>query len=205
MRLVFSTSGVTALSLALMAGATSPAFAQLRPPEVRGLRGAPFPAMNPPPEVRSYGEGPQWDGRPPDGVQPAEQVEELHLPIGTSGLMLGRNRHGNPVVIRLFRPEHTRVLLVGGVRGAQLLVLRAMALGARVVVQTARPRVWEPFVRGAAVPGESIAVVPPGRVVEIAPGSALHPLLVVVDVGPVSPDHRPGGLAWRFSLYLCAP
>ena len=58
-------------------------------------------------------------GLPPDGVQPAELVDELHLPVGTSGLMLGRNRHGNPVVIRLFRPEQTRVLLVGGVRGAQ--------------------------------------------------------------------------------------
>lgn len=111
-------------------------------------------------------------GLPPDGVQPAEQLEGLHLPVGTSGLMLGRNRHGNPVVARLFRPEQTRVLLVGGVRCAQLVALRAMALGARVMVQTARPRAWEPFVRGAAVPGESIAVVPPGRPVEIAPGSA---------------------------------
>ena len=26
--------------------------------------------MNPPPDVRSYGEGPAWDGKPPDGVQP---------------------------------------------------------------------------------------------------------------------------------------
>ena len=60
----------TALSVALVGGAASNAFAQLRPPEVKGLRGAPFPSMNPPPDVRSYGEGPQWDGRPPDGVQP---------------------------------------------------------------------------------------------------------------------------------------
>src|SRR5262245_7185716 len=62
--------GAMALSAALIAGAASNAFAQLRPPEVKGLRGAPFPSMNPPPDVRSYGEGPQWDGRPPEGVQP---------------------------------------------------------------------------------------------------------------------------------------
>jgi hypothetical protein len=62
--------GVAVFSLAVIAGATPTAFAQLRPPEVPGLRGAPFPSMNPPPEVRSYGEGPQWDGRPPEGVQP---------------------------------------------------------------------------------------------------------------------------------------
>jgi len=74
------------------------------------------------------------------------------------------------------------------VRCAQLIALRAMALGARVVVQTARPQAWSRFVRGAALPGESIAVIPPGRVVEIPAGSELRPLLVVVDVGPVSAD-----------------
>ena len=140
-------------------------------------------------------------GLPVDGVHPAEQLEGLHLPVGASGLMLGRNRHGSPVVIRLFRPEQTRALLVGGVRCAQLVALRAMALGARVVVQTARPRAWEPFVRGAAVPGESIAVVPPGRPIEIAPGSALHPLLVVVDIGPVGADNRPGD-GWQATLVV---
>jgi hypothetical protein len=64
------TTFTVAFSFALIAGGTSVAFAQLRPPEVSGLRGAPFPSMNPPPDVRSHGEGPQWDGRPPEGVQP---------------------------------------------------------------------------------------------------------------------------------------
>jgi hypothetical protein len=140
-------------------------------------------------------------GLPVDGIHPAEEVEGLHLPVGSAGLMLGSNRHGGPVLIRLFRPEQTRALLIGGVRCAQLIALRAMALGARVVVQTARPRAWEPFVRGAAVPGESIAVVPPGRAVEMAPGSALHPLLVVVDVGPVGADNRPGS-GWQATLVV---
>ena len=140
-------------------------------------------------------------GLPLDGVHSADHVEDLYLTVGTAGLMLGSNRHGKPVVIRLFRPEQTRALLVGGVRGAQLIALRAMALGARVVVQTARPQAWEPFVRGAAVPGESIAVVPPGRAFEIAPGSVLHPLLVVVDVGPVGADNRPGA-GWQATLIV---
>ena len=140
-------------------------------------------------------------GVPLDGVHPAELAEGMHLPVSAGGLMLGRNRHGKPVVVRLFRPEQTRALLIGGVRAAQLVALRAMALGARVVVQTARPQAWEPFVRGASVPGESIAVVPPGRAFEIAPGSALHPLLVVVDVGPVGADNRPGA-GWQATLVV---
>jgi type VII secretion protein EccE len=131
----------------------------------------------------------------------ADALDHLELPVGSSGLMLGNNRHGVPVIARLFRPEQTRALLIGGVRCAQLVALRAMALGARVVVQTARPHAWEPFVRGAAVPGESIAVVPPGRALEIPPGTALHPLLVVVDVGPVGPDTRPGH-GWQATLVV---
>ena len=125
------------------------------------------------------------------GASPPDALDGLELPVGSAGLMLGSNRHGAPVVARLFRPEQTRALLIGGVRCAQLVALRAMAVGARVVVQTARPQAWEPFVRGAAVPGESIAVVPPGARADRT-GLRLHPLLVVVDVGPVGADTRPG-------------
>ncbi len=144
---------------------------------------------------------PAVPGRPAGGAVAAEALDGLDLPVGSAGLMLGNNRHGAPVIARLFRPEQTRALLIGGVRCAQLIALRAMALGARVVVQTARPQAWEPFVRGAAVPGESIAVVPPGRALEIPPGTALHPLLVVVDVGPVGPDARPGQ-GWQATLVV---
>ncbi|HET6532090.1 MAG TPA: type VII secretion protein EccE [Actinoplanes sp.] len=132
---------------------------------------------------------------------PAGALDGLELTVGAAGLMIGRNRTGDPVVARLFRPEPTRALLVGGVRCAQLLTLRAMALGARVVVQTARPQAWEPFARGAAVTGESITVVPPARAVEIPAGSALRPLLVVVDIGPVGADTR-AGPGWHATVVV---
>jgi type VII secretion protein EccE len=147
------------------------------------------------------GRMPGVPGRPIDHALPAAVVDGLDLPVGASGLMLGTNRHGQPVIARLFRQEQTRAMLVGGVRCAQLLALRAMALGARVVVQTARPQAWEPFVRGAAVPGESIAVVPPAREIQIPPGSALHPLLVIVDVGPVGAETRQGA-GWQTTLVV---
>lgn len=135
------------------------------------------------------GVGPAAPGQRP---LPTAAVETLELPIGSAGLMIGTNRHGTPITARLFRAETTRVTLVGGVRAAQLLALRAMALGARIVVQTARPRAWEPFVRGASAPGETIALIPPGRPVGGPPGGPLQPLLVVVDVGPVAADPHPG-------------
>lgn len=146
------------------------------------------------------------DASPVPGAAPRRTVNAtvlkgMELPIGVAGLMIGTNRRGSPVLARLFRPEPTRVMLVGGVRCAQLVAVRAMALGARVVVQTARPYAWEPFVRGVSTPGETIAVIPPGRPVSAAPGTALHPLLVMVDVGPVGVDGFTGG-GWQASLVV---
>jgi type VII secretion protein EccE len=123
---------------------------------------------------------------------PSAALAGLDLPTGTAGLMLGANRHGAAILARLFRAEATRVMLIGGMRPAQLIALRAMALGAQIVVQTARPRAWEPFVRGVSVPGQTIPVIPPGRPVGGPAGTPLRPLLVVVDVGPVAADQQPG-------------
>lgn len=131
----------------------------------------------------------------------AGTLDGLELPVGDAGLMIGTNRHGEPLVVRLFRADPTRAMIVGGVRGAQLIAMRAMALGARVVVQTARPYAWEPFVRAVSTPGETIMVIPPGRPVTAPPGSPLYPLLIVVDVGPVAADGLTGG-GWQASLIV---
>jgi hypothetical protein len=92
-------------------------------------------------------------------------------------------------------------VLVGGVRAAQLVALRAIALGARIVVQTGRPQVWEPFVRGASAPGDTLTMVPPGRPLGGATATPLRPVLVVVDVGPVAADPQPGP-AWQATLVV---
>lgn len=132
---------------------------------------------------------------------PADRLDGLDLPLGAAGLMIGVNRHGDPVTLRVFRPEATRLVLVGGVRAAQLVVLRALALGARVVVRTARPRVWEPFVRGVGVPGGAVLLLPPGRSSNGPAGSPLHPLLLVVDAGPVAVDAA-AGPGWQATLVV---
>ncbi|MEU2612973.1 type VII secretion protein EccE [Micromonospora sp. NPDC007271] len=134
---------------------------------------------------------------PPATAEP----DALELSLGESGLMVGANRHGGAVTVRLFRPGATRLLLVGGVRAAQLMALRALALGARVVVQTARPRAWEPFVRGVGTSGGPVPLIPPGRPVGGAPGSPLHPLLLVIDAGPVPPEVGTAA-AWQSVLVV---
>ena len=70
MSLVRTTARAALSFLALLALGTTVATAQLRPPEKSGLRGAPFPSGNPPPDLRSFGDGPDWDGKAPPGIEP---------------------------------------------------------------------------------------------------------------------------------------
>ena len=132
----------------------------------------------------------------------AVSANVVGMPLAGSGLMLGRNRHGEPVTLRLLRPEPTRAMLVGGVRAAALVTMRALALGTQVLVQTARPQAWEAFLRGVSGPGDVVAVVPPGRPIALAPGNALRPQLIVVDVGTVLGDPPVPPAAWRATLLI---
>jgi hypothetical protein len=132
-----------------------------------------------------------------------QTLAALQLPTGGSGLMMGVNRHGEPTIVRLFRPEPTRVALFGGIRYAQLMALRALALGTEVVVQTSRPQAWESFDRGVGGSANALTVVPPNRPLELAPATPLRPQLVIVDVGPVGAMGTPVfETAWRATLVV---
>lgn len=126
-------------------------------------------------------------------------VAALTTPYGGSGLMIGVNRHSEPVSFRLFRPETTRVVLIGGAPVAQILAVRAMALGAYVLVQTTRPWAWEAFTRGLGS-GAPLSVMAPGPVT-VPPGTPLRPLLSIVDAGPVAADRTPG-TPWHSTLVV---
>ncbi|HEV2088088.1 MAG TPA: hypothetical protein VGR21_07235 [Cryptosporangiaceae bacterium] len=99
---------------------------------------------------------------------------------GGSGLVIGVDQHGKPVVIKLFRPEPTTAFAVGGLRFAQLIAFRALAVGAQIIVQTGRPTAWGTFGRVTADPPDAIRVVPPGTPHD-RPGKADRPVLVVLD------------------------
>ncbi|WP_432983734.1 type VII secretion protein EccE [Dactylosporangium sp. CA-233914] len=122
--------------------------------------------------------------------------------VGGEGVMLGVNRRGEPLVVRLFRAEPTRAALIGGMRCAQLVILRALATGARVVVQSARPHDWQPFQRALGT-SEALTVVPPGRLADPPPATATQPQLLVMDVGPIPGRAVPvPESAWRTVLFL---
>jgi len=120
----------------------------------------------------------------------------LSLRIGGEGTVLGVDPHGRPLTVRLFRPTQTRIVLVGSPRCAQLVVYRALACGARAVIDTARPQVWSAIT--AAAPPGTVTVRP----LDAGPaptGGRTHPVLHVDDSPPGDRWNEPPGGRWNES------
>jgi hypothetical protein len=79
----------------------------------------------------------------------AEALSRLLVPIRPEGLVLGRDKNGELVVVRLFSNEPVQLVLVGGWWAARLIAFRAVALGCRVVVNTTSPQQWHGLGRAA--------------------------------------------------------
>ena len=141
------------------------------------------------------------NGAPPAPVDRGT-LATIRPAVGGEGLALGLNRDGEPVVVRLFRPEPTRAALIGGLRCAETLVLRAVATGAEVIVLSSRPYHWERFLRGLSGP-ERFTLRTPGRILDPPSPAAGRPQLLVVDVGPVGATGIPVVEApWRATLLV---
>ncbi|MGH3664186.1 MAG: hypothetical protein ACRDT8_00850 [Micromonosporaceae bacterium] len=123
-------------------------------------------------------------------------LSHLELNTGGAGLLLGLNRENAPVTARLFRPEPTRAILIGGLGCAQLLAYRALALGVRVVIQSARAAAWERFAQEA---GGGVGFIAPGMTIEQT-ATATFPQLVIIDVGPSVGELDSQAGSWRATL-----
>ncbi|GIJ67871.1 hypothetical protein Voc01_027880 [Virgisporangium ochraceum] len=123
----------------------------------------------------------------------------LGVPLPGAGMVLGYDIDAATASIRLFRPEPTRVALVGGEWAFHVLALRALALGARVAVFTATPERWEGFGEWATGRAGRVATFPPDQAV-IVPASAHEPALLLYDVGLTgAPSMTPLG-PWQTRL-----
>lgn len=115
------------------------------------------------------------------------------------GLLVGYDRDQVPATVRLFRPEPTRVTLIGGLWASQIIAFRALALGARVVVITNRPHSWEGFGQWATGRSDRVAVLPAERPVTVA-ASPLLPALLLYDGGLLGATERPVLGPWQTQL-----
>ncbi|SCL56730.1 hypothetical protein GA0070606_2656 [Micromonospora citrea] len=128
-------------------------------------------------------------------------VGGLNLVAGGGGLVVGRSRQQEPVGLRLFRAEPTRLLLTGGVRCAELLAFRALAIGARLFIQTAREQEWDSFLRRCVIGRDVASFLPPGVPPPTA-ASPTEPQLIVIDTGPVTGPDSGLSAPWRATLVV---
>ncbi|WP_433215111.1 hypothetical protein ACQP00_05260 [Dactylosporangium sp. CS-047395] len=117
----------------------------------------------------------------------AEALRQIRGGTGPAGMLLGVDYQREPVPIRLFRTEPTYVTLVGGVWALRILVFRALALGARVLVTTADPRPWQGLGEWATGRPDRLLLGPAHH--PPATSSPRTPLLVVTD--GTQHDHQP--------------
>ncbi|WP_238017375.1 hypothetical protein KZZ52_01095 [Dactylosporangium sp. AC04546] len=118
-------------------------------------------------------------------------ADPLDLVLGGDGVALGLDRHGAPIPIRLFRTLPTRVTLIATLRCARLLVTRAAATGAEVVIQSTDARAWAPLLQ----PGGPTSITVFDRATNLRTPTSTHPQLVVFDSGPAPAPHP-----WRTTL-----
>jgi type VII secretion protein EccE len=105
-----------------------------------------------------------------------ESLTAIGLPVAGCGQLLGANSDGYAVAAPLFGPRVRRVNLVGGLYPAHQIVLRALALGARVLVHTERPQEWLPFAR--LVDSPSLVLAAPDQI----PAEPTATLIVFDDI-----------------------
>jgi hypothetical protein len=123
----------------------------------------------------------------------------LGMAMPSAGMILGRDVDASTASLRMFRPEPTRIALVGGEWAFHVLTLRALALGARVAVFTATPERWEGFGEWATGRTGRVATFAPEQMV-LVPASAYEPALLLHDVGLTgAPSTTPLG-PWQTRL-----
>lgn len=117
------------------------------PTQLRGLtplHGQQFSALVatlPLPAVPGAGQIEHWAS----GLR-ADALSELALPASGCGQVIGADQEGRAVALPLFGPQIRRVEIVGTLHLAQQVVLRSLALGARVLVHSRRPAFWRDMV-----------------------------------------------------------
>lgn len=94
-----------------------------------------------------------------------ESLAALRLPAAGCGQLIGADPSGRAVAVDLLGGTPHKVSIAGGLHLAQQVLLRAIAVGARVLVHSDQPAAWQPFVSAVGDPG--LLMLAGGRV---APG-----------------------------------
>ncbi len=130
---------------------------------------------------------------------PVPALDLLAAPVGSGGVLLGRDPDQKPVLVQLFRPRPVRMVLVGGIWPTRPVLLRCLAVGARVVAAAGRPD-WVSLGRWAT--GTDHWVLPPGT--PVPPAHPAAPILVGLDtIGMDAAGTAPPPVGWQSVAVTC--
>ena len=124
------------------------------------------------------------------------------LRFAPTGLVIGRGQDGRAVTIEAFRPEPTRISLVGDWSLGRLMVFRALALGARVVVRTTSPALWQGLGEWATDRSDRLWLLTEGTEIPVLPADGTQPALHLIDVGVDGPPVTTPDLPWHTRLTM---
>ncbi|MFF5986341.1 hypothetical protein [Prauserella flavalba] len=145
-------------------------------------------------------------GVAPEFIVDPELLDAISPSGDRGGIVLGSGLQGEPLTISALRSTPTRIVLVGGLYLARQVALRAMAVGAWVVVATGRPTAWHVLSQAAGTQpnGQPSPLVQIRRLspVELPRPSEDAPLLVVHDGGPTPQDLFPPRSPWQTTVYV---
>jgi hypothetical protein len=114
------------------------------------------------------------------------------------GVVLGQYQDGRLFVLPLFQPVTRRIAVVGAARICQILALRAVAVGGRVVVFTDRPALWRPLL--PAVGDPALLHIEPAAAHAAAAGRTL--LIYDGDAARGGGGARPEPGPWQTEAHL---
>lgn len=112
----------------------------------------------------------------------SQHLDQVQMSLGAIGLSLGSGASGEPTALRLFRPEPTRMLLIGDSWALEAVAFRALRFGARVVVLTQDPAGWIDLGRRATGRTDRVAVLASEAEVSMT-ATADSPVLRIVPPG----------------------
>jgi len=130
--------------------------------------------------------------RPREHLVASDGLAQLAGPTGPGGLVVGLDQERRPVSVRLFDGEPIRLAVVGDPYVVRVLAFRAVAMGARIRIVTARREVWQSLSDALGVDRRLVLLVPPGPP-PAAAGSLARPVLTVLDSGSLRADTRRAG------------
>jgi hypothetical protein len=115
-------------------------------------------------------------GLAPEFLASPELLDAVSPSAERGGMLIGSDPFNEPASISLLRPMPTRVIALGGLYLARQLALRALAVGALVIIATGREQAWQALSRATTTgPNERPLPVVSIRLLALCLGDPSNP------------------------------